>query len=223
MISTLNKISSTHNSCEDSIFVKDLDGFIYGGVFDGCSQGINSAWASQTMAYVFGQYAESLTSDDTAKLVKMELSMWKSSLNLTQENFESTAILFVFEKQTARLTIRAIGDGFFFVNGTEYELDQNDKVDYFGDHLNDSDDQFNAFMEKYPVQVFENVTDFKICSDGIQRIERSQFADPTELDPLKLLFAPPVSSNYLNRQWNILKNNKFFLSDDLSIISYVQD
>jgi hypothetical protein len=41
MISTLNVRSQTHNSCEDSLFVKESDLYIWGGVFDGCSKSVN--------------------------------------------------------------------------------------------------------------------------------------------------------------------------------------
>lgn len=53
MISILNQRGGNHNSCEDSVWVNDTEDFIVGGVFDGCSTGINSHWASQTIAYIF--------------------------------------------------------------------------------------------------------------------------------------------------------------------------
>lgn len=222
MLATLNKISRDHNCCEDTVHVKETEEVITGGVFDGCSTGINSHWASQTIAYTFAQYATPTTCL-SVRMAWRELQMIKLNLNLTPKHFESTCMIFRYHKPTKTLKLRIFGDGYYFINGVEYEVDQNNLVDYLGDHLNDTPEQFKQFLEKYPEIRYDNVTSFQICSDGIKRVERSQFAEKTEIEPMALLLHPPTSSNYLQRQWNILKNNHFYLTDDLSIISYVQD
>lgn len=222
MVATLNKISRDHNSCEDTVIVKETAEYIIGGVFDGCSTGINSHWASQTIAYVFAQY-NNPTESNHVRMVWRELAMMKLNLNLTPRHFESTCMLFRYHKPTKTLKLRIFGDGYYFINGVEYEVDQNNLVDYLGDHLDDNPEQFKEFLEKYPEIRYSDVSSFQICSDGIKRIERSQFAEKTDIEPMALLLHPPTSENYLQRQWNILRNNHFFLTDDLSIISYVQN
>lgn len=221
MVATLNRISRDHNCCEDTIHVNETEEYITGGVFDGCSTGIKSHWASQTIAYTFAQY-RTPTSDMNVKMVWRELGLIKLNLQLTMQHFQSTCMIFRFHKETKTLKLRVFGDGYYFVNGVEYEIDQNNLVDYLGDHLDDTREKFKEFLEKYPEITYNDVSSFQICSDGIKRVERSQFADKTDIDPMALLLHPPTSENYLQRQWNILKNNHFYLTDDLSIISYVQ-
>ncbi len=222
MIATLNKISSVHNSCEDSLFVKEDNNFIYGGVFDGCSTGTKSHWASQTFAYAFARH-QIPSSDDAVFDVWNDLGQMMDELKLDHMNMLSTCILFSYHKETQQLRLRIFGDGTYFINDVEHQVEQDNTPDYFGYHLGDNLFGFGRYMARYPEQVYENVTKFQICSDGIGSITRSQFAPPTDLEPLKMLLHPPTGSNYLERQWNILKRNHFTLSDDLSIISYVTD
>lgn len=224
MISVLNVISSTHNSCEDSFFIQENEIFIWGGVFDGCSTGIKSHWASQTFAYVFNRIeCENITSNMAVLLAYHELRAIKNTLDLIDLNFLSTSILFRYNKSTEKLEVRIFGDGFYYVNDVEYEIEQNNTPDYLGYHLDGGFMKFMAFINKYPVISYDNVTSFRICSDGIKSIGISQFVDNDGTDPMSLLFGRPTSENYLKRMWNILKRKHFSNSDDLTIISYVQD
>lgn len=223
MHSVLNVISSTHNACEDSYFVTEKEDVIYGGVFDGCSTGIKSHWASQTMAYAFQGSGYFPVSRHALTNVYFFLNMIKASLSLTEFNFLSTCILFMYDKKSKQLCVRVFGDGCYFVNDVEYYIEQNNKPDYMGYHVFDSYHKFLEFVDKYPVKVYENVDNFKICSDGVKSITRSQFEQSEAPDPMALLYAPPTSANYLQRMWNILKRNKYTITDDLTIISYVHD
>lgn len=222
MLSILNIISSTHNCCEDSVFVNEQpNGNITGGVFDGCSTGIKSHWASQTFAYLFSQHV-SAPFDPAIITVWKDLRMIKEILQLNSDYFLCTCMLFYYEKFSKRLYLRAFGDGLFWINDLEYEIEQNNQPDYMGYYLEDYRN-FEKFMQKYPVKTFNNVDSFRICSDGIKHIERSQFVPPTDYIPEILLHKPPISPNYLQRMWNILKREHYTLSDDLSIISYAND
>jgi hypothetical protein len=222
MISTLNVRGGNHESCQDSIFVKEDEFSISGGVFDGCSTGTNSAWASQTLAYLYSQYEDPTDFNSTAQ-VFLKIQSLQKQLQLTEMNFLSTCLLFYYNKVNKKLCFRSFGDGFLYVNDVEYNLDQNNEPDYLAyilrqercmQHLAD-------YIEKYPKQKFENVNSFKVCSDGIERVEISQFKDPKNKNPMSILLHPPSSENYLKRMWNILKKDGYTLSDDLSIISYV--
>jgi len=221
MLSVLNVISSLHNCCEDAVFVKETDTIIYGGVFDGCSTGIKSYWASQTLAYAFSVHPE-IVSDNTLYQVYHELRAIKTRLHLDHMNFLSTCILFQFDKKLKQLSIRVFGDGFYYINHVEYEIEQDNKPDYLGYYL-DNVKAFGEYINKYPAKTYYDVKNFKICSDGIKSIEISQFVEQDGTDPIAILFHSPTSSNYLQRMWNILKRKHFTIADDLSIISYVQD
>lgn len=221
MIATLNVRSQNHNSCEDTILVNETFDSISGGVFDGCSQGINSHWASQTHAYLFKDCKKPYLAGDIAYAWNGMRDL-KARFNLTREHFQSTCILFRFDKMTKELAVRVLGDGLYYVNHVEYDNDTNDKVDYLGDYVDGTIEDLAAYVQRHPLKVYSDVSNFKICSDGIKRIEISQFRDE-QTDPVAVLFKPPTSKNFLERMWNILKQKHFTVSDDLSIISYAEE
>lgn len=48
-------VRATHkNQCEDSVFVKETESFVFGCVADGCSTGINEAWANSFTINMLG-------------------------------------------------------------------------------------------------------------------------------------------------------------------------
>ena len=217
MLSILNQRGGLHNSCEDTVLAVETEHVIYGGVFDGCSSGKNSHWASQTLAYLF-EYSFGLSDGIISlTLARMEDIARVTGTNVV--NFESTAILFHYHKETKKLRVRAFGDGIYFVNGVEYEIDQNNTPDYMAHYMFVRGLQVLDYYKRNPIQEYENVDNFQICSDGLKAINTNQY-EKTDREPMSLLLAPPTSENYLKRMWNILHREKFTLSDDLSIISY---
>lgn len=221
MLATLNVIGNQHTTCQDSLFTRQRGPVIMGGVFDGCSTGIKSAWASQTFAYVFSGMTNIL-SDNSIMQAYHELKVIKNRLDLYPANFLTTCLLFEYNTEKKELATRAFGDGFYYVNQVEYEIDQKNTSDYFGYYLDDLK-SFSEYLDKYPVKTYYDVTNFKVYSDGIKSIGISQFVDQDGTNPLQVLLSNPTSKNYLERMWNILKRKKFTISDDLTIISYVQD
>jgi hypothetical protein len=223
MIATLNVRGGTHNSCEDSIYWQEVDDFIYGGVFDGCSSGYKSHWASQTLAYLFAKGFQDPTTNLRASEVYNSLKMLAIMLGITEMSMLSTCILFSYNQLTKELKVRAFGDGYYYVNDIEYEIEQNNQPDYLAYVMRD--DALPVFLKMYTTKTYQNVNKFQICSDGIRSIDRPQLIDsqPKCSNPLSLLLHPPTGENYLQRQWNILKRDSWTIADDLSIISYVQD
>lgn len=225
MISTLCINANHKTKCEDTVWVSKSDELIVGGVFDGTGSGVNSHWASQTLAYVFDAKANFPTvilSDHGINDIRHTLKAMAEILDLPRSCFLSTAFIFKYEITAKKLSIRCLGDGSYFINNIEYKIDRGASYECIGDYIYAEPAEFKAFLERYPIIRYEGVNSFQICSDGIDRIEQSQFIDcPT--DPLSLLLANPGSPNYLERMWNILKRQKFTLGDDLSIISYSTD
>lgn len=217
MISTLNVRSQTHNSCEDSLFVKESDLYIWGGIFDGCSTGKNSHWASQTFSYIFSKHVNPIQNSNLM-LVRKDLITMMETLNINYMNLLSTCMLFFYDKFSKALDVRVFGDGCYYVDDVEYEIEQNNIPDYMAYHL-DSQQSFKEFLDMYPAATYYNVSNFRICSDGIKSISIDQFHTSTK-DPIATLFQRPTSPNFLQRMWNILHRERFIISDDLSIISY---
>ena len=223
MISILNQRGGNHNSCEDSVFVKETELAIYGGVFDGCSTGVNSHWASQTFAYMFKSLFRDFQSLSNAVIFEAVKDIGRIAHILEIDpntHLLSTCILFRYSKKDKTLDIRCFGDGVYYVNDIEYVVDQGNIPDYLGYQVgSEGHEKIRNYLEQYVVERYENVDRFIICSDGIQAIKESQYEEQT-VNWQEMLLAPPKSENYLKRMWNILKSKKFTLSDDLTIISY---
>lgn len=226
MLSTLNVISSTHNTCEDSVFTVENEHFIHGVIADGCSTGIKSHFASQLLCYLVehglldpnGSDVD-ITSNDQIWSLKGLVNMVKTSMNLGYMNLLSTCLLFTYVKEYKQLKIRCFGDGYYSVNDVEHEINQNNTPDYLAYHLHDGIHDFKRYLAQYPEITFFDVDKFMITSDGINNIQRPQFADTAKRDP-SILYKKPDSANYLARMWNILKNDHYYVSDDLTIVSY---
>lgn len=228
MVATLNKISKTHNTCEDSLWYKETDEYIIGVVSDGCSSGIKSAFASQLICYAVEDLCKKgydhVTYEDFVYCLMCRIKDVCKAIGIDPySNMLATALLFSYEKETKILKVRCFGDGVFYVNGQEYEIDQHNMPDYIGYYINSSYTDIIDYIRKYETDEFHAVENFHICSDGIHSFGRSPVSDPTDIEPIKLLLEYGASSNHLIRKFNILKNNSFFIMDDLTIISYVQD
>jgi len=222
VLSILNQRGGDHNSCEDSVWVEETEHHVYGGVFDGCGKGVKSYWASQTLAYLFRSVWKSSMVTILDVTIGLILAKMEEIARLTSTdivNFESTVMLFIYDKDSKTLYLRCFGDGVFYVNDIETIIDQGNKPDYLAHKMFVRGPELLDFYKKYPVQTFSNVEKFQICSDGLQAIKANQY-EPTNRDPMTLLLATPTSPNYLVRMWNILKKEKFTLSDDLTIVSY---
>ena len=227
MISCISQRSSTHNSCEDSSFVREYADYIIGGIFDGCSTGVNSHFASQLYSYIF--QSQSLrfldfTDNDCIHSIRDRLVPIANQLNLSHMNLLSTIVLFEYNIFTEQLKVRTLGDAVYYVNGVEYVVDQNNEPDYLAYHMNEGYYNFQDYLDKYPVTLYYDVKTFAICSDGILSFERSQFLEPAKIEnPIQHMLQPPNSTNFLTRMFNVLTKQKYIIKDDLSIISYVQD
>lgn len=214
MLSTLCKIAIGKNQNEDSFFVKENEDYVWGGVFDGCSSGLDTHFASTFFKHVF-------SSIDVKDLfhsfhyVNRELLYLKQNLNLSICNFESTIIIFKYYKIEKKLCLRIFGDGVFWINGVQTIVDQNDEPDYFVHHC----EMLIPFLDKTPIQEFENVNKFIICSDGILRIKLHQSKDST-IDPIELLSGDILSTNHLDRKYNILRKQGWENQDDLTMVYY---
>lgn len=216
MISQLCVRATHKNTCEDAIFVKETASYIYGCTNDGCSTGINSAWASQLLCYLVQNRVHEITSNEYLAYLRIRLRDILGDLHLSEMNLLSTCLLFHYDKITRVLKLRIIGDGYYYVNGQEYVIDHNNTPDYLAYHLYDN---FLPFCENYPELVYENVNSFQICTDGIKSFQISQF-ESSDKNP-SILLESPTSENYLKRMFNILTKNKWTIADDLSIISYI--
>ena len=219
MLSQLCVRATYKNTCEDAVFVKETASSVFGCVTDGCSSGINSAWASQLLCYLVQNRPYEITEDQYLAYLRIKIRDIISDFHvsgMSEMNLLSTCLLFDYNKKTEILKLRIIGDGVYYLNGVEYVIDHNNIPDYLAYHLYDD---FESFIKKYPEFIHENVHSFQICTDGIKSFQLSQF-ESSDKNP-SILLESPTSENYLKRMFNILTKNKWTIADDLSIISYV--
>lgn len=223
MLSKLCVRASDKNTCEDSIFVKETNTHIIGCLADGCSRGIKSSFASQLLCYVYeSNFPYGYLNDAFIFEMIYGIRRVAGALSLDEMNLLSTFIPFIYNKDTKKLKIRVFGDGYYQVNGVEYNVKQNNTPNYIGYHINRSHLEIQHYLYKYPELIYKDVESFIICSDGIDSLQESQFTS-SGIDPVALLLSPPDAENILERRYNILKRKKITNGDDLSIITYKTD
>ena len=250
MLQVLNRRAHTHaNHCEDSYFVHEDDDKIVGAVLDGCSTGYNSHWASQFVAYSFERLCKDshgfryfshpvsswpLFETNIFRSVGNDIRMGMEMMSLSDMNFLSTIVFFVYLKSDRLLHVRFIGDGCAVVNGRYYRNDENNMPQYLAYFVGLSDDEFERFVSSRRVEVFEGVDNFAICSDGIDSFVNLKNGHLDRSIPIRFLVEDPRSINLKNglaKKMNILTNTSEALKlddehcwwqihDDLTIIRY---
>lgn len=248
MTSILNKRASGHPThCEDSYFLYEDDVKIVGAVLDGCSTGINSHFASQFFAYALERYSVQSVGFDhyLAPPSKWEIfervmfndisdRMWNISatLGLTRMHFLSTIVYFVHLKRERELHVTFFGDGVVYVNGERFTNEENNMPDYFAYHVSND---LDTYVASRPRRVFSDVSDFSICTDGIDSFVNLRDGHLDRSIPVDFLVRDTRSINLkngLNKKFNILTNRSediklsdehwwWDIQDDLTIIRYV--
>lgn len=242
-LTILNKRASTHpNWCEDNYYVYNHKDFILGAVFDGCSGGKDSFWASKTMALIFDkvqkQYKNIEAFKDTNAFefncidfltnVANNLNIVKENLNLTEFDLLATIVFFIYNKDTKQLYVKFVGDGAFFYITDEkylYEVvnDENNMPLYLGYYCHLHQENLYKFLSSRATHIVNNVEDFSICSDGIYSFKNIFVDKEPEKNPISFLivdeFLQHLSAG-LSRKFNILTKEGWIIEDDLTIIRY---
>lgn len=214
MIATLKKNAFNKVSCEDNFFVKETDEFIYGGIFDGCSTGINSAWASQTMSYIFQQLHANMFLENF-NFIRYVLEKVIFIFNLTENHLLSTCLLFRHNRIQKTLEIRCFGDGVYYVNKEEHIIDEDNLVNYIASNVHN----ILEYYQSHPIILHENVENFLICSDGIKSLQLPQIYE-NDVDAVKFLTKNIDNKTSLERKYNILKKKGWRFMDDITMIYY---
>jgi len=229
MLSILNKIATQdHNSCEDSFLLIENDGFIVSAVFDGCSTGKDSVFASHLfvkimrkyfLSYNYGNFSDFDLKQYVLVQFKRRLKLLASLLELKENELWATIVITLYNKETKQLKLLVVGDGCYKTNWDEelQIVDQNDKLDYIASHLAEKDTEIIHFYKE-----FRDVTEFLISSDGIKSYSLPQHKT-SNLEPVSLLLSPNGSANHLVRKYNMLHKQGWLNKDDITIIAYHED
>lgn len=232
-ISTVSRRGSSHSDWnEDNFYYKQFDHSIIGGVFDGCSSGKDSYFASKLFANMYKKTIDDLQEDevDIMNFPTVISSFFKNinnainALGLSIDETLSTAVLFVYESDSNNLFVKFFGDGVVYVNNQRLEIfsnDEDNKPDYIGYSLNKilkENNFINYWEAKKSIAV--NTKDFSISTDGIFSFKKMDENKPDFLYESYLvqddfLYKNPAS---LKRKLNIIKNKGYDHYDDLTII-----
>jgi len=234
---TLLKRGTSHTEfCEDFVYTTDISNdFFVGAVFDGCSGGDNSHFASSLFGKMLRNICEDLNetgvfceNNDLPKLILHKLfdSIKSASeiLNLDTDDLLTTVLLIVYEYKTNSAKILISGDGFVSINGENTIIDQNNTPDYLAYSINNEFDRF--YTEHIKQLQVDDVKDVTISTDGINTFLFSGNPEQkTNIDPINFLIQNNELKNLpimLYRKHNLLKN-KYFVSnsDDLACIRII--
>jgi len=226
------------NYCEDFILHEDIDeNYSIYGVFDGCSSGIDSHFASALIAKGIRNEVKNIDFNNKSIDRIMELLIFNTSIslqkfkkqfNISYNELLSTIVLFLYHRKKDKGKIIAIGDGFLSINGKQIDIDQKNQPDYIGYHIDKIIDKvsfsvwYDIFVKKYDVEELKDVT---ISTDGVfsffKQGEVAKDADK-EIKPTDYLTKNTDllgNKAMLGRKTNILKKVYALHNyDDLGII-----
>ena len=232
--------------CEDFYAIGETPNFIYCSLFDGCSGGKDSHFASTLFSKAFNDVIKNMSDvlDEESKpiehnakfliyMMSRKISEIKQVLHLDTIELLSTIVMCTINKNTKECIITAFGDGYFYVDGKEVMIkntrfiskENGDNMpDYIAYDLKEIENRemFDYwFFQKSEIHKFENVTNVSIASDGIGTFR--EFKDSTDtINPIDYLVKDESfieTKNMLERKYNILHNRYFLVNtDDVSII-----
>jgi hypothetical protein len=226
------------NFCEDFLFSHRIKNrFNIYAVFDGCSTGIDSHFASALMAKTIKAELEFIDKEDLeSSSLLLEALVYQSAqslkeirnaLMLSTDELLSTLIVFVYDEISKSGDILVFGDGHVSINGIDYLIDQENKPEYIAYYL----DMINTY-EDYEKCVADYARKFKveklievcISTDGIETFQKIVNVETSEVipDPKGYLLHNDYLRNnpsMLSRKCNILKTKFGFENqDDIALI-----
>jgi len=231
------KIGSNHkNFCEDFSLNIELDeNQMIFGVFDGCSSGKDSHFATTLIAKIVKNVAVEIfnkekDNDFLLKIIyetALQLKKTVKALSLGTNEILSTIILLWVDKKENLAEIIAIGDGFISINGKNTTIEQNNTPKYLAYYLNEiyNYKSFKKVINEISFQAqTANIQDITISTDGILSFENFD-ADSEKTSVIDYLTKDLFLINnkaMLGRKVNILKNKYSLINqDDLGIIRIV--
>ncbi len=235
------KRGSNHpDYCEDYTIISEKDDYILFAVFDGCSSGTESHFASaftgkivrasfQNLAIKNNDKPEDLIKTLLFKTIK-DLKKQKAGLLLDEDELLSTLILFLYHKNRKEGIINIIGDGVISINGKMHIIDQNNIPHYLAYYLDDinKQEEFNTWYKKeVAVYRVNELKDLTISTDGVLSFYpvKTQEKDKLEINPVNYLIKDEyllLNKAMMGRKCNILyKKYQMINADDIGIIRII--
>jgi hypothetical protein len=231
--------------CEDFVSTEDTGRYFVGAVFDGCSGGNDSHFASSLFGKIFkqilgegamaGNSIENKAKDFMRKFV-INLFKAKVALGLLDKDMLATFMMIVYDKVHGECLIMTIGDGIICHDG-EFTILENDRFkvvepvryrdmpNYIAYDIVDLGllpSGFDTWFERFvTLSRHDNPKDISIATDGLLT-----FNTPiVEVNPLDFLL---VDQNWMNnkimlsKKVNVLgSKHKTTHKDDISIVRLI--
>lgn len=227
-VRTLVKRGTDHHVyCEDDLYHFNIGNTYIGAVFDGCSTGIKSHFASALYGKILKSFIGLMEPflDFSPKIIGMsilghfyrELRSIQSKLGLRDLELLSTMILVIIREGEAFVIVS--GDGCILVDDVEYRIEsEGNAPDYLAYHLNSYVEGKDS-CKTYEVTFTKSLS---ICSDGIYSFTKDR-EDKTEEVVTSLLKDESFlkSDAMLARKYNLLTKEGITNYDDLSIIRFI--
>jgi len=226
--------------CEDFLLNKKLnEKYHLFGVFDGCSGGIDSHFASTLLAKIISEESKFIKKNNKKSLSELlkklirktakKLSKIQKQLHLQTDELLSTIVLLLVDTKNNKAEIIAIGDGYISVNYTETIIDQENKPSYLAYYLKDIKNKEN-FAKWYDENVTkinaDNFSDLTISTDGILTFRNRNAKPENDIKPIEFLVKDDFlikNSAMLSRKSNILKNKHNYVNfDDLAMFRIIR-
>ena len=237
-----------HLHCEDDVFIREEDDYILAAVFDGCSSGIDSHYASTAHKYKLKSISNNLiytlrenenryhpykNTDEALKEIAFDLCCRIHIMEYEcNKEMLSTAVLLLINKITKEYSILFCGDGCCCINDEFHSVhdSEGNSVWYLStvkpiEFL----EYYNTYCTKFNGIIEENMT-LCISSDGIESFMTSYGSANVSL-PIDVFFKTDnIEEKYrswnLQRLYNVLTKGKMngmndeglTNIDDLSII-----
>lgn len=236
IVRTLLKKGTDHLvNCEDDLFFSEYGDYQVGAVFDGCSTGLKSHFASSLFSKVLNRTLRTKTyamfdSNDyelndimRETFFKFFCKLKETQLILGLQDLEivSTMILAIVKGNEAYVI--SSGDGCVMYDKTEHEIQSvNNAPDYLAYHLNEPmTEVYELNVSRYWLTDIKN--DLSICSDGIYSFRNPDQSKSLEDVKESLLHDRSLmgSEAMLARKYNILVKNGYSNFDDLSIVRFM--
>ncbi|MCK9415897.1 protein phosphatase 2C domain-containing protein [Candidatus Dojkabacteria bacterium] len=235
--SVLKKGTDHPVNCEDDLFFSIAEPYYIGAIFDGCSTGKKSHFASNLYSKILNKVLNTKTYqmfddgdyslEDIAKqtFVKFfnKLKKIKHILSLNDLEILSTFIVAIVKNNQAYIIVS--GDGCIVADDKEIKLESIENApDYLAYHLNEK--VFDVYENNIKKFKFDNIQNgLSICSDGIYSFRNPDSSKAYSNVIEDLLYDKKLidSEAMLARKYNILTNSKngFSNYDDLSIVRFV--
>jgi len=242
----LRRGSDHADFCQDAIAIGETEKCIYLCVFDGCSGGKDSHFASTLFSKAFDEILSNFSStlnvggmslENNSKFIlymmTRKINEVKHVLHLETIELLSTIVMCSINKETRECIICAFGDGYFRVDDVERVIKNTrfadkengdnmpDYIAYDLDKIITYEDFEVWFSKQNEIHRFQDVSEVVIASDGICTFKNFKASDSVT-NPIDFLSKDEgliSTKNMLERKYNIL--NKIYCmvnTDDLGMI-----